>query len=166
MNGRTTPRDRLRRFSALVRKESYQAMRDPSTILIAFVLPLILLFLFGYGVSLDTTRTRVGLVMEETTPITTDLAASFHASRYFAVRTGRDRREFEEDLVLGRIRGILVIPANFTMDFTAGNHPDIQVIVDGSDPNTTNFVQNYAQGTVSTWENQRQAEMTTRGRPI
>jgi ABC-2 type transport system permease protein len=151
--------DRIRRFAALVRKESYQAVRDPSTTLIAFVLPLILLFLFGYGVSLDTTRTRVGLVMEETTPLTQSLAASFQASRYFAVATSRDRRVFEEDLVNGRIRGILVIPASFTTDYAAGNHPQVQVIVDGSEPNTANFVQNYAQGAVANWERQRQALM-------
>ena len=155
----STSSDRIRRFAALVRKESYQAMRDPSTILIAFVLPLILLFLFGYGVSLDTTRTRVGLVMEETTPLTQALAASFQASRYFSVTTSQDRRVFEEDLVNGRLRGILVIPANFTRDYAAGHHPRIQVIVDGSEPNTANFVQNYAQGTVANWERQRQTLM-------
>ncbi|ARM13551.1 MULTISPECIES: ABC transporter permease [Rhizobium] len=149
----------LRRLFALVRKESFQAIRDPSSILIAFVLPLILLFLFGYGVSLDTTRTRIGLVIEEMTPLTQDLSASFQASRYFDVAVGRDRRLFEEDLVLGKVRGIVVIPADFTTDYTAGNHPAIQVTVDGSDPNTANFVQNYAQGAVANWEQQRQADV-------
>ncbi len=149
---------RARRFAALVRKESYQVVRDPSSILIAFVLPLILLFLFGYGVSLDTTQTRIGLVVEEATPLTRDLAASFQASRYFAVVNGRDRREFEDDLVLGRVRGIVVIPARFAADHAAGRHPAVQVIVDGSDPNTANFVQNYAQGTVANWERQRTLE--------
>lgn len=161
-----TSSGRIRRFVALVRKESYQAVRDPSTTLIAFVLPLILLFLFGYGVSLDTTRTRVGLVMEETTPLTQALAASFQASRYFSVTTSQDRRVFKEDLVNGRIRGILVIPANFTSDYAAGNRPRIQVIVDGSEPNTANFVQNYAQGTVANWERQRQTLMAEGAGPI
>ncbi|WP_027683413.1 ABC transporter permease [Rhizobium leguminosarum] len=157
---------RLRRLSALVRKESFQAIRDPSSILIAFVLPLILLFLFGYGVSLDTTRTRIGLVTEEMTPLTQDLSASFQASRYFDVAMGRDRRLFEEDLVLGKVRGIVVIPADFTTRYTAGNLPDIQVIVDGSDPNTANFVQNYAQGAVANWERQRQADVALRSPAI
>ncbi|PCK81817.1 MULTISPECIES: ABC transporter permease [Rhizobium] len=152
---------RLRRLFALVRKESFQAIRDPSSILIAFVLPLILLFLFGYGVSLDTSRTRIGLATEEMTPLTQDLAASFRASRYFDVAIGRDRRLFEEDLVIGKVRGIVVIPADFTTRYTAGNHPSIQVIVDGSDPNTANFVQNYAQGAVANWEQQRQADVAT-----
>lgn len=153
-----TKAGRARRFAALVRKESYQIVRDPSSILIAFVLPMILLFLFGYGVSLDTTQTRIGLVVEEETPLTRDLAAGFQASRYFKVVVGRDRREFEEDLVLGRLRGIVVIPGTFVADRAAGRHPALQVLVDGSDPNTANFVQNYAQATLANWERQQLAD--------
>ncbi|WP_246707955.1 ABC transporter permease [Ensifer oleiphilus] len=149
---------RRRRFAALVRKESYQIVRDPSSILIAFVLPMILLFLFGYGVSLDTTQTRIGLVVEQETPLTRDLAAGFQASRYFSVSLGRDRRDFEDDLVLGRLRGIVIIPARFTADHVAGRHPALQVMVDGSDPNTANFVQNYAQATVANWERQQRGQ--------
>ena len=160
------PTGRARRFTALVRKESLQVIRDPSSILIAFVLPLILLVIFGYGVSLDATRTRIGLVIENATPIAQDLAASFQASRYFEVATGRDRREFEEGLILGRVRGIVVIPTNFTDVGAAGSSPQIQVIVDGSDPNTANFVQNYAQGVVGTWMAQRAAEIAMRPPPI
>ncbi|MCG5481605.1 ABC transporter permease [Sinorhizobium alkalisoli] len=147
-----------RRFAALVRKEIYQIIRDPSSILIAFVLPMILLFLFGYGVSLDTTRTRIGLVVEDETPLTRDLAASFAASRYFAVVEGRHRRDFEDDLVLGRVRGLVVIPASFAADLAAGREPTVQVLVDGTDPNTANFVQNYAQGAIANWERQRTNE--------
>lgn len=150
--------DRGRRFIALVRKETIQVVRDPSSILIAFVLPLVLLFLFGFGVSLDATRTRVGLVVESATPITQDLAASVRASRYFEAIPGRDRREFEDDLVLGRVRGILVIPATFARDYAEGGAATIQVIVDGSDPNTASFVQSYAQGVVATWSALRRAD--------
>ena len=60
---RETRHGSARRLATLVRKESLQVVRDPSSILIAFVLPMVLLFLFGYGVSLDTARTRVGLVI-------------------------------------------------------------------------------------------------------
>ena len=141
----------MRRFMALVRKETYQIVRDPSSILIAVVLPLILLFLFGYAVSLDATRTRIGLVDEAPTPLSEQLAASFRASRYFDVQMGRDRRDFEQDLEWGKIRGIVVIPATFTTDAESHRVPKIQVIVDGSEPNTANFVQNYAQGVVATW---------------
>jgi ABC-2 type transport system permease protein len=144
--------ERMRRFAALIRKESYQIIRDPSSILIAFVLPLILLFLFGYGVSLDASRTRIGLVVETSSPAARDLAASFEASRYFDVQLGRDRREFGDDLVLGRIKGIVVIPASFAGNQKRrGDVSPIQVIVDGADPNTASFVQNYAQGVLANW---------------
>lgn len=149
----------VRRLATLVRKESLQIVRDPSSILIAFVLPAVLLFLFGYGVSLDTARTRVGLVIEAQTPLTQDLAASFQASRYFDVIIDRDRRTFEEDLVIGRIRGIVVVPETFTADYAAQKNPTIQVIVDGSEPNTASFVQNYTQGVVANWAALRGAEI-------
>ena len=155
-----------RRLATLVRKESLQVVRDPSSILIAFVLPLVLLFLFGYGVSLDTARTRVGLVIESQTPLTQDLAASFQASRYFDVSIGRDRRDFEEALVLGRVRGLIIVPATFTGDFAAKESPSIQVIVDGSDPNTASFVQNYTQGVVANWAALRGAEIASQPPPI
>jgi ABC-2 type transport system permease protein len=155
-----------RRLAALVRKETYQLLRDPSSMLIAFVLPLVLLFLFGYGVSLDTTRVRIGLVVEEQTPLTQDLGFSFKASRYFEVVSGQDRRQFEKALVDGDIRGILVVPADFASDFAAGSEAQIQVIVDGTDPNTANFVQNYAQGVVASWRAIRSAETATAGSGI
>jgi ABC-2 type transport system permease protein len=159
-------RGSARRLATLVRKESLQVVRDPSSILIAFVLPAVLLFLFGYGVSLDTARTRVGLVIESQTPLTQDLAASFQASRYFEVSVGRDRRDFEEALVLGRVRGLIVVPATFTSDFAARKSPAIQIIVDGSDPNTANFVQNYTQGVVSNWAALRGAEIAAYPPPV
>jgi ABC-2 type transport system permease protein len=144
--------DRLRRFAALVTKESYQIIRDPSSILIALVLPLILLFLFGYGVSLDATRTKIGLVIEAPTPAARTLAASFEASRYFDVRLGRDRRDFADDLVRGAVKGIVVIPSNFAADqMKHGTVSPIQVIVDGTDPNTASFVENDAQGVLASW---------------
>ncbi|OWJ76637.1 hypothetical protein CDV52_17845 [Haematobacter missouriensis] len=157
---------RTRRFAALVRKETIQVLRDPSSILIAFVLPMVLLFLFGYGVSLDANRSRIGLVIESASPLTQDLAASFTASSSFEVIHGRDRREFEDDLVLGRIGGIVVIPAAFTAAFVSESGPTVQVIVDGSDPNTANFVQNYVQGAITNWLALRNAESPVSGAPI
>ena len=150
--------DRVRRLAALMRKESRQVLHDPSSILIAFVLPLVLLFLFGYGVSLDTSRTRIGVVVEASTPVADDLAAGFRASRYFEVEIGRDRRRFEEDLVLGRLRGIVVIPAGLAADLAAARAPAVQVVVDGSEPNTAAFVQNHAQGLVANWSAIRAAQ--------
>lgn len=162
----STAGDRVRRIRALIRKETRQIVRDPSSILIAFILPMILLFLFGYGVSLDTKDVRIGLVIEDPTPLTSSLADSFRGSHYFNVREGRDRRDFTDDLIRGRIRGIIVIPAPFSDDLAAGHPSRIQVLVDGTDPNTAKFVQNYAQGAVASWGALLQADQALAPPPI
>jgi ABC-2 type transport system permease protein len=154
-----TARARVRRVVALIVKEGRQIVRDPSSILIAFVLPLILLFLFGYGVSLDVTRTRIGLVIEAPTPTTRGLAAAFQASPYFDARIGTDLREFDDVLVRGQLGGIVVIPATFDVDARRrGRAPEIQIIVDGTEPNTAALVQGYARGVVASWTEQRATE--------
>ncbi len=152
-------RARARRILALIRKEVRQIFRDPSSILIAFVLPLILLFLFGYGVSLDTTRTRIGVAIERSTPSARGLLAAFQASPYFEVDVATDRRELEQPLTSGQLRGIIVIPASFDADlWKRSATPAVQVIVDGSDPNTAALVQGYAQGVVGVWTRARAVE--------
>jgi ABC-2 type transport system permease protein len=148
-----TRTDRLRRFGALMRKEGRQILRDPSSLLIAVVLPVLLLFLFGYALSLDADHTKVGIAVESPSPAARDLAASFQASRYFDARIGTDRRQFAEDLVTNRIKGIIVIPETFTaVAAQPDGAPQIQVLVDGTDPNTANFVLAYAQGVLAGWQ--------------
>jgi ABC-2 type transport system permease protein len=149
-------RARARRLAALVGKELRQIVRDPSSILIAVVLPLILLFLFGYGVSLDASRTRIAVVLESPSPTTRDLAGAFQASPYFDTRLMTDRRDAEPLLLRGDIRGIVVVPASFDADLRRRGHaPELQVIVDGTDPNTAALVNGYVQGVVATWASVR-----------
>ncbi len=143
---------RWRRFGALLVKESIQIVRDPSSILIAFVLPLILLFLFGYGISLDSNLVRVGMVVETVDSPSQSLADSFSNSRFFEVVTARNRREVIPKLISGDIRGIVVIPEDFGAKVAQDpQSARIQVITDGTNPNTAKFVENYAKGVWQTW---------------
>jgi ABC-2 type transport system permease protein len=142
---------RLRRIAALVRKESLQIARDPSSYLIAGVLPLLLLFLFGFGVSLDLRNVPIGLVVEEPSPEADSLVESFRNSRFFTVRLARHRAEVEDDLVSGRLKAVVVLAADFTRRLGRGETAPVQVIVDGSDPNTAGLAQNYVQGVWANW---------------
>lgn len=143
---------RLRRLKALIIKESYQIVKDPSTILISVVLPFLLLFLYGYGVSLDLNHLRLGLVLEDTAPDAQSLTQSFIDSPFFEVKIVRDRREVLNDLMKGAVRGFVVIPSYFSAfrDRPSTIAP-IQVIADGSEPNTASFVVNYVQGAFQNW---------------
>jgi ABC-2 type transport system permease protein len=156
---------RLRRVMALVRKESLQILRDPSSFLIAGVLPLVMLFIFGFGVSLDLRRVTIAVVVEQTTPETDSLVASFRNSRFFEVRYARHRAEVEADLASGRLKGIVVLAGDFSERLGRGVTAPIQVLVDGSDPNTAGLVQIYAQGLWSNWLQQEavsQADLVDR----
>ena len=161
-----TGSNKARRLRSLIIKEMYQIIRDPSTILISVLLPLLLLFIYGYGVSLDLKHLRIGLVMEDTAPDAQRLAQSFIDSNYFDVKIVRDRRELLSDLEQGKIRGFVVIPSYFS-EFRS--RPDkiapIQSIADGSETNTANFFQNYVQGAFANWLQQEALNRTMEGLP-
>jgi ABC-2 type transport system permease protein len=141
----------LRRLSALIAKEFAQIMRDPSTFLIAFVLPLLLLFLFGYAVSLDTSRTRIAVVAQDDSAPALGLAEAYRHSPYFDVRMARSVASVRDLIVDGRVRAIVVIPADFGEGVKKGSPPPIQIIADGSQPNTANFVGAFAEGVRANW---------------
>ncbi len=141
-----------RRLAAIMVKESLQILRDPSSILIGFILPVFLTLLSGFATNLDLKDLPVGLVLEDHSPEARSLAAAFWASTAFAVHQGRDRREFAEDLTRGRLRGLVVIPQTFGRDLArADASVPFQIIADGSEPNTATFMQNYAQGVWLSW---------------
>ncbi|WP_199175776.1 ABC transporter permease [Telmatospirillum siberiense] len=158
-----TPRDRLRRLTALVRKETLQIGRDPSSLLIAVVLPLLLLFLFGYGVSFDLRRSPICLVVEQQSAAASELTASFLASRFFSVQGAVTTRDCQEDLVAGRVNAVVVIPSDFANRLYARDPAPMQILVDGSDPNTAGLMANYISGTWQTWQ---AIEADSRGRGV
>lgn len=143
---------KARRLRALITKEAFQIVRDPSSILISVVLPLFLLFLYGFGVSLDLDHLRMGLVLEDTAPDAQSFAKAITDSRYFDVTIVRDRRELLEKITKGAIRGFIVVPSYFSEFRKRPNTiAPIQVIADGSEPNTANFAQFYTLAAFQNW---------------
>ena len=142
----------LRRSLTLARKETFQIVRDPSSILIAFILPLILLLLFGFGISLDANSIRIGVVVQDARADARNLVQAFEASDYFEIVTAFDQTALEPDLVSGDLRGLVVIPPDFSERLRARDPAPIEVLTDGSQPNTAQFVANYAQGVYGVWQ--------------
>ncbi|WP_420607306.1 ABC transporter permease [Novosphingopyxis sp.] len=141
-----------RRLWALCRKESVQILRDPSSILIAFVLPVIMIFLFGYGINLDTGETRIGMVVEDSGAEAWQLADAIAGSPFLKVVTNGSRGDVEAALQGEEIRGFVVIPSNFSrLVAISGEQASIQIVTDGSVPNTAAFVANYVTGSLSGW---------------
>ncbi|MDD5579926.1 MAG: ABC transporter permease [Methylobacter sp.] len=149
----------FRRLRALCRKETLQILRDPSSNIIAFVLPVVLLFIFGYGINLDSTALRIGLVLEDTSPEARHFADNLYGSPYLQVTAGLTLTEMEQAMTAGKVRGFVVIPVDFAekLKRPADTAP-LLVITDGAEPNTANFVQNYVRGVWNGWLLQRAVE--------
>ncbi len=148
---------RMRRVWALIKKEVRQVVRDPSSIAIGIVMPVVLILLFGYGMSLDVTNVPVAVVLEDPSPASTELAASFQLSRYFDAQTMTSMRRAEELMLARKVDGIVRIRPDFGRRLSTGG-AEVQILVHGIDANRARIIQNYAQGAVGVWAARRTAQ--------
>ena len=91
------------RIKAIITKEFYQIVRDPSSIIIAVVLPVLLIIIFSFGVSLDANHIKIGIVAPESTPEVESFIESFIYSKYFDVEVAKDRNKLTSKLLSGKI---------------------------------------------------------------
>ncbi len=144
---------RLRRFVALCRKETWQILRDPSTLLMAFVFPLILLLVFGAGINLDSAAVRLGLVVQDPSPAAARFAAALAASPTFRVVRGRSVDAMGDALRAGEVHGFVLVRDDFARRVVApaaGRSP-VLVVTDGAEPNTAAFVAADVSGAYGVW---------------
>lgn len=142
---------RRMRMRGLIRKEAIQILRDPSSIAIAFLLPLVLLLIFGYGISLDARNVPVAIVVEAPTPQTASFVGAFEQSPYFEPRELRHRQDADKLLVGGEVDAIVVLRSDFSRRYRDPNGSPIQVIVNGTDANTARLITGYIEGAWVTW---------------
>lgn len=140
----------LRRFWAMARKEAIQLRRDPRSLALAFVLPALLLLLFGYAISLDVRNIALAVLDQSRSAESRRLVDALVSSGYFRVT-----HQLEESAaiagVLGRAEAqlVLTIPPDFSQASAApGGGAAVQLLLDGSDANTATIAQNYAEAIV------------------
>jgi len=143
------------RLAGLVRKELLQIVRDPSSIAIAFVMPVFLLFLFGYGVSLDAEHVPIALVVEQPSADTADFVAAFRGARYFAPTEVASMPRAVEQMLEGRVDAVLRLRANFAERLRRADGAPVQLVVNGVNANTARLIEGYVQGAWSGWLRQR-----------
>lgn len=142
----------LTNIKAVARKEYFHLIRDFRSLYLAFIIPLLLIFMFGYALSLDVDNVETVVVDYDNTPLSRDLIHKLDASPYFEViRWLPNTKVLTKYLDEGRAKLGIVIPAGWTEDMRADRETPIQFILDGSDPNYAGisrgyvnaFVQNY-----------------------
>jgi ABC-2 type transport system permease protein len=146
-----------RRVWALVRKEARQVVRDPSSLAIGIVLPVMLILLFGYGLSLDVKQVPVALVLEDSSSDALDLAAGFRLSPYFAAQMEPAMAQAEALMRARLVDAIIRIRPDFARNLNLGQ-AEVQIVLHGTDANRARIIQGYAEGAVGTWAARRAAE--------
>jgi ABC-2 type transport system permease protein len=145
------------RVWSLVKKESRQVVRDPSSIAIGIVLPVVLILLFGYGLSLDVMNAPVAVVLEDSSPDATEVAASFQLSPYFDAELLTSMVRAQQLMLARKVDAIVRIRPDFTRQLALGD-AEVQVLVHGTDANHARIIQAYAQGAIGQWAARRTAE--------
>ena len=139
------------RLKSLIKKETLQIIRDPSAIGIAFLLPVILLVIFGYGVSLDAEHVPVGLVIEKQGPEVAQFISGFYNSEYFEPRFFSSVQEAEKSLMDREIAAIVWTRSNFARTLLNTLDAPIGVIVNGVDANQARIIEGYIMGVWINW---------------
>ena len=139
------------RLWGMILKEMRQIIRDPSSIAIAFVMPVVLLYMFGYGISLDAKHIPVGIVTEQPDFVTQSLSDSFLRSEFFEPEYFNTIQDAKQALNERQIEGIVWLRNNFSADLQAGKSAPINIIINGVDSNQANITSGYIQGVWQVW---------------
>lgn len=138
-------------YLALIKKEFYQIIRDFSSILIAFILPLIILILYRYGVNLDTVKITLGIKNDDINPKLSTLMNSFNHSEYIKTSYFQDKDKMYREIRNSNLKGGIIFPNDFTSKLSNKQTADVFVITDGSEANMANFTQSYCTQIVNSW---------------
>jgi ABC-2 type transport system permease protein len=154
---RSSPRAKARRLRALVVKETRQVLRDPSSIAIGIAFPLLLILLFGYGLSLDVRNVPVAVVLEDSSPRAREVAARFELSPYFDARLVVTMQSAHRLMLERKVDAVVRIPPDFARRLALGD-AEVQVLAHGVDANRARIILRYAEGAVSQWSALRAAQ--------
>ena len=145
-----------RRLVALTRKEVRQLLRDRSNLAIGLGLPVLLILLFGYGISMDINNVGVAVVIEDSSPSANEVLSGMQLSTYFKEQRVRSMHQAEELMDAHQVDAILRVPGDFSSALAAG-HGKLQLILHGADAATARVIQGYVGGALAQWS-RRQAD--------
>lgn len=140
------------RLWALIVKEFEQIWRDPSSWMVAGVLPLIFLLLFGYGISLDAGVLKISILGAGAGDDSQAIAANFAHSPWFDTFAPPDQKAADIMMRNSQSQGFLLFKPNFAARMAAGKSGEIALFIDGSEPNTARFVEMYTKRLLGDWQ--------------
>ncbi len=155
----------LRRTRAVARKELLHIVRDSRSLLMALALPLLMILLFGYALTLDVDKIPALVYDSDQSPESRELIARFQGSRYFQIAGAANDYGTIEDLIdRDECMLAIVIPHDYARDLLSGRGPQVQLLFDGSDSNTASIALGYARSIVQSFAAELRTEEQNRMR--
>jgi len=131
------------RIWAIIQKEFLHILRDPRSLVIVFLWPVMMVFIYGYAITFDIREIRLGLLDHDQSAASRDFVRGLTASGYFRVaRVLHDRKTVSHAMVEGQFTALLVIPPDFARSLKKGPAVPVQLLVDGSNANTATVAVN------------------------
>jgi ABC-2 type transport system permease protein len=153
----------IRRTRAIARKEFLHILRDPRSLVMALALPILMILLFGYALTLDVDRIPTIVYDSDRSPESRELISRFQGSRYFSLlgTTGSysviEQKINSDECIFG-----IVIPKDYAKDLLSGGAPQVQLLLDGSDSNTASIALGYSNGVVQSFAAELRARAQNR----
>ena len=152
--------DFLRRLTALIKKEYKQIVRDQSSFIIGVVIPIMMILLVGYGMSLDVKDVPVAVVMQDPSPTVQDMFSFMDGSSYFNPRYVTTYHEGVSLMDDRKVDALVVVPPDFTESLRKGGG-HVQIILWGVDPTTAKTAQGYMEAGLAAWQQAHMREYMT-----
>ncbi|MBW2122503.1 MAG: ABC transporter permease [Deltaproteobacteria bacterium] len=148
------------RAKAIAEKEMIHILRDPRSLLMAIAIPLLLLFLFGYALTLDVDNVPLAVFDMDGSQMSRRFIDRFDRSKYFSLRLmAKDYRQIEASIDRGECLMGLVIPRDFSTRLQSGRPVSVQAFVDGSNSNTASIALGYASTIAAIYSQEHLAEV-------
>jgi ABC-2 type transport system permease protein len=146
---------KIQRIRAVSRKEFLHLIRDPRSLGLGIVIPMLMLILFGFALTMDVSNVPVVVWDQNGTDLSRQLIGRFEGSRYFSVRLHVDGYDqVERAIDQGKVLVGLIIPYDFSRQVETGHTAPVQLLLDGSDSNTANTASNYAVSVIDSFSRQ------------
>src|SRR6187551_2978260 len=139
-----------KRVLSLTRKEIRQLLRDKSNLAIGIGLPIALILIFGYGLSLDVTNAPVAVVLEDPSPMAADVVAGLELSAYISPVVVSSMHDAERLMLARRVDAIVRVPNDFSRRLAAGD-AQVQLLVHGSEASRALIIRGYVNSTIRQW---------------
>lgn len=138
----------MKRLKAVIIKEFFHILRDPTSLTIVFLLPAVMILMYGYSISFDLNHIETGIIDYAQGNMSRQLIKRFANNKYFIVQDLRKshpdpKRKGEDLLRSNSLKQVITIPADFNRCLANGRPAEIGIIIDGSDANVANLVYQY-----------------------